>query len=261
MNIVQLSFETGAFIGKSKNRFTTSKQFFDFSFLVHKNLVKEVWYWNTFWKQSESASFCKNRLKAQFHTLTGLIFLFYFRTVSLEPDSKTGKFGGEFLEMSDFSVSFMKPWYWLKMLKMSDSAGKNWNWRPRLSFLMSVSSETLLMVIFGQKTAFFGPWNQTTKKNTTQVSQKKKYHFWFQKKCWNLNLKPLWVSKKLTQSQNYEGIQEFVNEKRHVFESKTRPVFDWKTCLFFEKKSKYEHLEHWCAILIKNWLVKSYKLE
>ena len=42
MNIVQLSFETGAFIGKSKNRFTTSKQFFDFSFLVHKNLVKEV---------------------------------------------------------------------------------------------------------------------------------------------------------------------------------------------------------------------------
>ena len=142
MNIVQLSFETGAFIGKSKNRFTTSKQFFDFSFLVHKNLVKEVWNWNTFWKQSESASFCKNRLKAQFHTLTGFIFLFYFRTVSLEPVSKTGKFGGEFLEMSDFSVSFMKPWYWLKMLKMSDSAGKNWNWRPRLSFLMSVSSET-----------------------------------------------------------------------------------------------------------------------
>ena len=26
--------------------------------------------------------------------------------------------------MSDFSVSFMKPWYWLKMLKLSDSAGK-----------------------------------------------------------------------------------------------------------------------------------------
>ena len=41
---------------------------FDFSFLVSKNWVKEVWNWSTFWKQSESASFCKNRLKAQFHT-------------------------------------------------------------------------------------------------------------------------------------------------------------------------------------------------
>ena len=71
--------------------------FFDFSFLVSKKWVKELWNWSTFLKlartlninftieftaldrvfrfwltfrkeQIESASFCKNRLKAQFHT-------------------------------------------------------------------------------------------------------------------------------------------------------------------------------------------------
>ena len=118
------------------------------------------------------------------------------------------------------------------------------------------------MVNFGQKTAFFGPWNQTTKKKYhPSESEKKNTTFGFKNKEFETTLKPLWVSKKLTQSQKYEGIQDFVNEKRHVFESKTRPVFDWKTCLFFEKKSKYEHLEHSSAILSKNWLVKSYKLE
>ena len=47
MKIVQFCSETGAFIGKSKNRFTPTTQF---TFLVSKKAVKELRNWSSYLK-------------------------------------------------------------------------------------------------------------------------------------------------------------------------------------------------------------------
>ena len=79
-------------------------------------------------------------------------------------------------------------------------------------------------------------------------SHKKKYHqnwsekknttFGFKIKKFETNLKPLWVSKKLTKNQIYILKSDFDNEKVHVFEKITRQIFQQKKCLFFEDMTK-----------------------
>ena len=51
-----------------------------------------------------------------------------------ETDSKKGQVLWQvFWKDWNFSGSFMKPWYWHKMLKLSAQAEKNWNWRHAAS--------------------------------------------------------------------------------------------------------------------------------
>ena len=58
---------------------------------------------------------------------------------------------------------------------------KSWNFYKSIE--IAYLGETTHMLIFGQKTAFFGSWNQVTKKNSKMITK---------------SVKPLLVSKKLT---------------------------------------------------------------
>ena len=92
------------------------------------------------------------------------------------------------------------------------------------------------------------PLKFVTQKNST---------FGFKIKKFETNLKPLWVSKKLTKNQIYILKSDFDNEKLHVFEKITRPIFQKKTCLFFEDMNKKWQVEQKCANFIKNCLVSN----
>ena len=60
----------------------------------------------------------------------GSIFYFIVPQFYLKLINKIGKFCDQFLAKKlKFLGSFMKPWYWHKMLKLSVWLEKNWNWR------------------------------------------------------------------------------------------------------------------------------------
>ena len=75
-------------------------------------------------------SWHKNCLKDQFQQKPGSFFYFIVPQFHLKLTNKNGKFCDQFLAKKlKFLGSFMKPWYWHKLLKLSVWPEKNWNWR------------------------------------------------------------------------------------------------------------------------------------
>ena len=120
----------------------------------------------------------------------------------------------------------------------------------------AVFLKPLLWWISAKKQPILGH-ETSQKKNTTKIGKKKNTTFGFKIKKFETNLKPLWVSKKLTKNQIYILKSNFDNEKLHVFEKITRQIFQKKTCLFFEDMTKKWQLKQKCANFTKKGLVSN----
>ena len=123
-----------------------------------------------------------------------------------------------------------------------------------------VSAETLLMMNFWQKAVLFLLEARAQKKYHPSWS-KIEYHFCFQNKNLKLILKPLWVSRKGTKNQKYDQKSDFDDQKLNVLKKIQGPSSIQRHVFSFINMAKFAHLERKCVNIIKNGLIKSYKLE